>query len=69
MNLTMIFSLALEPHQYQLVLGERRSLLMNVSVHNVGESAYQTQLYVQFPKQVSFNKVSSLRGGVSVNEI
>lgn len=45
--------------QYLLILGEHKNLLMNIDVNNVGESAYQTQLFVHFPKEISFNKISS----------
>ncbi|XP_065200143.1 integrin alpha-PS1 isoform X2 [Planococcus citri] len=45
-----------DPNMYQLALGERKSLIMNVTINNSGESAYQAQLFVQFPKQVTYNQ-------------
>lgn len=47
------------------MLGEQEKVFLNVSVINKQESAYETQLFVQMPKQVDYGKLSAVITGVS----
>lgn len=42
------------PNQYELVLGEQQKAFLNVTVANLGESAYEAKLFIELPKNVEY---------------
>ncbi|XP_031457207.1 integrin alpha-4 isoform X1 [Phasianus colchicus] len=51
-----------KPHDKKmyLVVGSTKTLLLNVSLHNAGDDAYETVLHIQFPKGLYFIRVPDL---------
>nr|XP_047917427.1 integrin alpha-4 isoform X1 [Anser cygnoides] len=50
-----------KPHdKTYLALGSTKTLLLNVSLHNVGDDAYETVLHIQVPKGLYFIRVLEL---------
>ena len=46
---------------YQIILGERTEITINVDVQNAGEPAYEANLYIRHPKSMPFVKVTNVR--------
>jgi hypothetical protein len=50
----MKFLFSVRANQWELMLGENAEVVLNVTVHNHGESAYESQMYVSHPDSLSY---------------
>lgn len=59
---SLVLWLFYRPHDKKmyLVVGSTKTLLLNVSLHNAGDDAYETVLHIQFPKGLYFIRVPDL---------
>ncbi|XP_078051152.1 multiple edematous wings [Augochlora pura] len=48
-----------KPHIYELLLGEREEVVVDVSVSNIGESAYEAQLFIVHSHSLNYIAIKS----------
>lgn len=49
---------------YELLLGQHQEVLLNVSTHNAGESAYEAQLFIAHHPHLSYIGLEGQRGAL-----
>jgi hypothetical protein len=61
--------------QYELVIGQNSAIILNMTVFNNGESAYESRLFVHFPSSFSYintvkqNEVGSIIRNIGIDQI